>query len=257
MRLPSPSSLLPAAVAVAVLAVSAGPAAAAPVTGASLWFNDAVRDEFTAGKAMLVFRTEAALPTSTGGSIPTRVRIGGQRAYLYTISSELHCYGADVDVLRGRKEVGRAGDRLKVTIGRAGGLLRRSLEVQPYAADVARGANLGCDADPKSTTVLFDLFYQPEIEPERVFFTANAGPYLKDLAWTGWGTAQAIGTGTYVSDCASCGPKQILPARLVLERPGACRGWGVQVYLRSRLEKTLESGEVTTTELGPGDAPCG
>jgi hypothetical protein len=59
-------------------------------------------------------------------------------------------------------------------------------------------------AEPR--TVIFDLFPSPLVKPDRVFFTADAGPYLKDLTWTDWGTDTATGTGTYELSCSNGGP---------------------------------------------------
>ena len=92
-------------------------------------------------------------------------------------------------------------------------------------------------ATPK--TVIFDLFAQPLVKPEKVFLTANSGPYLKDLEWSGWGTKRATGTGTWIFDCTSggfgCGPDSGVtthPVTYVLSRPAACPrlGAGARMY---------------------------
>jgi hypothetical protein len=61
-------------------------------------------------------------------------------------------------------------------------------------------------AHAQPRTVIFDLYPSPLVTPQRVFFTADAGPYLKDLMWTGWGTDTATGTGTYELNCSNGGP---------------------------------------------------
>lgn len=241
----------------ALLAALGTALAATPAAGAGagiegyVYSSPVPHDRITAGRVALVVRSDAPLP------VGATVRIGGRWASLGVVSAELRCYTANAWVNRDRRrDAGRAGARVRVTIGKGGRVLDRRFRVRPAAPELLRGAALGCDADPASTTAYFGLSLQPEVEPERVFFTANAGPYLRDVTWAGWGAAQAVGTGTYVSDCASCGPKQELPARLVLERPVACAGWGVQVYTRMRLEKTLPSGEIETRRLGSNDTAC-
>jgi hypothetical protein len=55
-------------------------------------------------------------------------------------------------------------------------------------------------------TVIFNLSASPLSQPDRVFFQADAGPYLRDLKWADWGTATSVGTGTWELDCSNGGP---------------------------------------------------
>lgn len=63
------------------------------------------------------------------------------------------------------------------------------------------------EADGPKKVVYFDYNYTPSVKPNKIFLTANSGPYLKKLKWTGWGTNKAIGRGRFIADCASCFPK--------------------------------------------------
>jgi hypothetical protein len=46
----------------------------------------------------------------------------------------------------------------------------------------------------------------PVTEPRRIFTAFSSSPYLRGLTWEGWGTREAVGTGLWMSDCASCPP---------------------------------------------------
>ena len=59
-------------------------------------------------------------------------------------------------------------------------------------------------ADAPKKVVYFDYNYEPYFKPDRIFLTANSGPYLKNLKWKGWGTSKAVARGRFISDCASC-----------------------------------------------------
>jgi hypothetical protein len=202
--------------------VAAAPAAAAPQAVAT--FRPNPRD---AAATAVVFRTPAPLPTRAAGWID------GRSASLTAVSPRLHCYLAEVPAYKG----GRVGDRVRVRIGRNGSLLSATLRVQRMTATHARGATLGCGEDPASGAVVFGLYPSPQVEPDRWFFYANAGPYLKDLVWTDWGSPTATATGTYISDCASCGPRQEYPVTVRVDGLRACPNFGAQAYDRLFFER--------------------
>jgi hypothetical protein len=216
--------MLTRALVLSVLAsvVVAAPAAAAP--GAVALFRPHPRD---AAATAVVLRTDAALPARAAGWID------GRSVSLMTVSARLHCYLAEVPAYKG----GRVGDRVRVRVGRHGSLLSATLRVQRMTAANARGGTLGCGEDPASGAVVFGLYPSPHVEPDRWFFTANAGPYLKDLVWTGWGSPTATATGTYVSDCASCGPRQEYPVTVRVDGLRACPNFGAQAYDRLFFER--------------------
>lgn len=189
----------------------AAPASAAPQAVA--YFRPHPKD---AAATTVVFRTADALPGRVSAWMD------GRGADLQVVSPNLHCYLAQVP--------GRLGGRVKVRIGRRGRFLDATLPVRAMSAANARGAALGCDADPASKAVVFGLYPTPQVEPDRWFFSADAGPYLRDLTWTDWGSATATATGTYISDCASCGPAQEYPVTVRLDGLVACPGWGAQAY---------------------------
>ena len=70
-------------------------------------------------------------------------------------------------------------------------------------------------------------------EPTLIVTTADGAAAVKNLTWTGWGTATAIGTGTMESDnckpsCAD-GHDTAYPATITLTRPEPY-GDGQQAY---------------------------
>jgi hypothetical protein len=232
--------------------VASAPAAVTKVTGAYVYFkkSEGQSARYEKGNAWLIFRTDRALSAKQGW-VQVRATIGSGHGSMFTISREQHCYGARVTVDRGA-QLG-VGTRARVTIGQAGSLLSRRLTLAARKAGDARGKPLGCTADPKSLIATSGPPGLPEIEPSMVFSSANAGPYVEKLAWTGWGTPEATGSGTYVSDCASCGPKEILPAEIVLSVPRYFAGDGVTYYTRECLRK-LRDGVWTGKDVATGAA---
>ncbi|MDQ2622624.1 MAG: hypothetical protein M3Y45_06245 [Actinomycetota bacterium] len=79
-------------------------------------------------------------------------------------------------------------------------------------------------------TVIYNMFPSPKVRPARYFLTANSGPYMRKLKWKGWGTAKAVGRGRFISDCASCGPKENKPARLTFFKLKPCHKRKVMTY---------------------------
>jgi hypothetical protein len=84
-------------------------------------------------------------------------------------------------------------------------------------------------ADPGTKTVYFTMSGTPQAHPKEIFLTADAGPYLKRLSWSGWGSVMAMADGVYVSDCASCLPPKHRSATVMFSRPISC-GDHVQAY---------------------------
>jgi hypothetical protein len=220
-------AMLSRALVLAVLAslAAATPAAAGPAAPAAVaYFRPHPQD---AAATVVVFRTSAALPARAGA------RVDGHWAVPVAVSPTLHCYLAQVYPTKGV----RLGDRVRVRIGRHGSLLRATLRVQRMSDANARGGTLGCDADPASQAVVFGLYPTPQVEPDRWFFYANAGPYLKDLVWSGWGTPTATATGTYISDCASCGPREEYPVTVRVDALARCPNFATQAYDRLFFER--------------------
>lgn len=234
-----------AAALAAVLATAAGAALAAPAAaqsppGAVAYFRPTPDNDFFAGIATVVIRTDAALPLDVHGQPRAVVRFAGRSGRLLAVSRDLHCYAVEIQVQRRgtrRARAGRVGDGVAVTVGRGGSVLDRRVVVQRMTPELARGASLGCTADPAATAIVFNMYPTPLAQPGRFFFTANSGPYVKDLAWTGWGQPTATATGTYVSDCASCGPRQEYAVTVTVDRLVDCPPYGAKVYNRLRFER--------------------
>jgi hypothetical protein len=113
-------------------------------------------------------------------------------------------------------------------------------------------------------TVFFNLTTAGQVQPSRVFFQADAGPYLDALQWTGWGSAAATATGTWILDCSnggpSCGSSTATtrhPATFTLTDLAPCPrfGAGATVYRRGSVAID-EDGTSRTVALDSGDAFC-
>ena len=94
----------------------------------------------------------------------------------------------------------------------------------------------------KGKPVIFTLFGEKMVEPKTIFLTANSGPYLDDLVWTRWGKDGADGEGTYVSECASCGPPQRLDVTVQARRGDRCKRTGGRAFRKVRYTVTREDG---------------
>ena len=242
---PHPSPARPRLLACLVLALAtcavpaSSAAAAAPrVIGSYVYFHPSSDDRDIVGTAEIVIRTDKALPVDANGY----TKVG-----LYTISASEHCYATNRYVFRkGRNRKGRVGDRVRFRLGRRGSLLDRRFTVRKQRAKLPRGAALGCTRDPKARTVFFGLFREPQVEPPDIFFTANSGPYLTEISWSGWGTRQASATGVYVSDCASCGPPETYPVTITAQRTRACPGYAARRYTRLRWTRSDAPGKTNT-----------
>lgn len=221
----------------------AAPAAAeaAQATGVEAYFRPAADDPDSIGATVVVLRTDAALPLDIVGLPRARARLNGVRTQMLTVSRDLHCYAVEVDVVRRgprRRTQGRVGDRVRISVGRDGAVLDRRLEVRRMTPELARGGSLGCGEDPASKAVVFNMYPTPLVQPGRFFFTANSGPYLKDVAWTSWGAPTATGVGTYISECASCGPRQEYEVTITVDRLIDCPPYGAQAYDRLRFVRS-------------------
>lgn len=230
------SPLRLALVAAVLTAAAAAPAAqAAPRTlGSYAYFQPVAGDPDYVGQVIVVLRTDEALALDPVGNPRATARLGRIATFGYTISRELSCYGFALDVRKGGLGV---GDRIRVRLGKDAGILNRTLAVRKRAADLPRGQRLGCGEDPSSKAIIFNLDRSPLVEPGRFFFSANSGPYLKDVRWTDWGAAAATGTATYVSDCASC-DKATYPVNVTASQLTACRPYGARAYDNLSYERT-------------------
>lgn len=216
--------------------------------------NRTMRDE-QRGTVHLFFRTTRRL----GEREPGRPWLGIDPAGLtpYTVSGRLNCYEAVLDVpLRGRGSRLGPGRRIHVRIGRGGRLLERSLTILRRHRGWGRGGQIGCGQDPEANYLLFNLFRSPLRKPHDFFFTANSGPYVTDLRWSGWGTGRAVGHGRFVSDCASCGAPVHRPTVIVLDRSSGCPQWGARAYRgRARVYDT-QTGPGRWVRIGVSDLYC-
>jgi hypothetical protein len=113
-------------------------------------------------------------------------------------------------------------------------------------------------------TLFFNLTAEAKERPERVFFQANSGPFLRDLAWTGWGAEGAVGTGSWQLDCtgggSACGTDTGIttyPARYTLSDLAPCPRFGADAtsYRRGVVEID-EPGGTRTVSFSPDHAFC-
>jgi hypothetical protein len=104
----------------------------------------------------------------------------------------------------------------------------------------------------KGKPVIFDLFGEELVKPERIFLTANSGPYLDDITWSRWGKDGADGEATLVSDCASCAPPERRPATIRLRRVDSCAKRGGLAFRRFKFFSTDENGDPASRAFPTG-----
>ena len=104
------------------------------------------------------------------------------------------------------------------------------------ALSLAGSVTSAATAMPFQKTALFNLTYEPKVKPNRVFLTANSGPYLKKIEWSEWGSNRTVGRGRFISDCASCGPKENKPMKLTLYKLRPCPKYHVMAYKKGYLK---------------------
>lgn len=120
------------------------------------------------------------------------------------------------------------------------------------------GAAVAGASKAEKETAVFDLFGQKQVKPEKIFLTANSGPYLTGMEWFKWGKDKTTGVGTFVSDCASCPGPDRRPAIVRFSKRDECKKKGGFAYKRGRLTTGADnSGEEKTIALGTGfDVYC-
>ncbi len=139
-----------------------------------------------------------------------------------------------------------------VTFRAAPILLFSLLGLAVLAPGAAAAPEASVAAAPK--VVIFDLYPTPHVKPARVFFQADAGPYLDKLLWSGWGEATSTGTGVWTLDCSNGGPScapgdpdvTTYPARYILSDLGPCPRFGASA-------KSYRSGTVEIDRNGKTD----
>lgn len=188
------------------------------------------------GTAWLIVRTDSAI-REVHGFAQFTAAIGRDYTRTFGLSRELTCYGAEADVAK--KSSLRVGKRVRV---RLGAKYSKVLRVRRSRAGYPTGKPLGCDKDPKTAVATSGLGGLPEFEPERVFYTADAGPYVYDITWSGWGTAEAVGEGTYDagSNVPAGTPEKTEPARIVLTMPKRSAADGYTYYTNECLFRTRD-----------------
>lgn len=119
-------------------------------------------------------------------------------------------------------------------------------------ASAASTAPVTASATPK--TVIFNMYPSPLVQPKRIFFQANSGPFLDKIVWTGWGDAIATSTATWTLDCSnggsSCSPDdpdlETHPARYILSDLAPCPRFGPKA-------KSYRSGTIEIDRNGTTD----
>ena len=122
-------------------------------------------------------------------------------------------------------------------------------------ATLALGGATGTAAETTKAAkkpVIFDLFGTEMVEPERIFLTANSGPYLDDITWSRWGKDGADGEATLVSDCASCAPPERRAATIRLRRVDTCPKRGGLAFRRFKFFSTDENGDPASRAFPTG-----
>ncbi len=102
-----------------------------------------------------------------------------------------------------------------------------------------------------------DLAGQASQHPERVYFTANSGGYMKDVNWRHWGKHKTIGRGTFGTTAPCNGsPCPAGPAKITMRKPVKCtpefgnkKGKTVRVYRHAKLEYPDGQGNTETANI--------
>lgn len=125
--------------------------------------------------------------------------------------------------------------------------------IAAVATITAVGLSTSADAKPAKHKPVFwiDLSGTASQHPRHVYFTANAGGYMKGVTWTDWGKKKTVGTGTFKTSAPCGGELPACPegaATMVLRKPVRCtpefgnkKGKTVLVYRHARL--TYPDGE--------------
>ncbi|MCW2966486.1 MAG: hypothetical protein JWM71_258 [Solirubrobacteraceae bacterium] len=230
------------------LILAAGALAAAPcasaagnVTGAYVYYRPYAKpDKSTRGTAWLIIRTKRAFAES-GGVVQGHMALA-HVADGYTfdtpISRELHCYGSFGYV--SPKSPLRIGKRVRVSVAGHGWRYSARLLVSKRRPGDPQGKRLGCTKDPSTAVAVGGITNPtPEFQPERVFYTYGAGPAVIGLTWTGWGTAEAVGEGTFVCQCYPP-PENSEPAKIVYSAPRYQAFDGYSYYTRQCVFRTRD-----------------
>ena len=126
--------------------------------------------------------------------------------------------------------------------------LRNAAVLLTLLVALAGAFSVPATAKAPKKTALFNLTYTPQVKPTRYFLTANSGPYVKKIKWKNWGSNKTVGRGRFISDCASCGPKENKPAKLVLWKKVNCKEYGVYTYKYARL-RVIDPTRNRVTEI--------
>ena len=147
-----------------------------------------------------------------------------------------------------------------------------AVKVAAMAATIVAGLLLAAPATSakQSRTPIFwiDLSGTAEKHPGMVFFTANSGPQVRGIAWTGWGKNRSVGRGTYLrtSPPPPGGKNPKGPARIVVWKPMKCvpefgnrEGKTVWIYRHAKLLRPVDEGGRKWTDISAytGRATCG
>ncbi|CAN5131088.1 hypothetical protein BH09ACT12_BH09ACT12_03650 [soil metagenome] len=120
----------------------------------------------------------------------------------------------------------------------------------------ARAGGAGAPVQHQGKDVAyFDLYYNPEVAPKRIFFYANSGPYLRGMHWNNWGTKKTVGRGIYVSTCASCAPPKRRKAVVRFSGLQYCKAQDVFYYKRAKMTRKPSEGQTRTVKISAGT--CG
>lgn len=87
--------------------------------------------------------------------------------------------------------------------------IRPLLLALALAGSALAGPGPGAAAAPAETGTRPAVYWSlghAVTEPRRIFTAYSSAPYLRGLTWEGWGSRTAVGTGRWMSDCASCPP---------------------------------------------------
>jgi hypothetical protein len=115
----------------------------------------------------------------------------------------------------------------------------------------AGAAGLSAETSASKPYGFFNLFDDPLIKPKTVSLTANSGPYLEEVRWSGWGKKTSKATAIFVDNHGNApGAAERRPALITVSRPKYCAKHKVYAYRTVYFQIVANDGSKKKYNLG-------